>query len=226
MHAAATDPLSLRRARAARMHGLYALTPECDDTQALVAKVSAALEGGATTVQYRSKRAPAGRVAQAQALARLIAARGGLYIVNDDPELAMAVDADGVHIGRDDASIMAARERVGPERLVGVSCYADLGRARDAVAQGADYVAFGSFFVSTVKPHAQRADPALLREARALGVPVVAIGGINADNVQSLIDAGADAVAVISDVFDHAHVDDVRNAADAIARRFASRHAS
>jgi thiamine-phosphate pyrophosphorylase len=171
-------------------------------------------------VQYRSKRAHAQRVEQAQALARVLAARGGVYIVNDDPELAKAVGADGVHIGRDDASVAAARELLGPERLVGVSCYGDLARARDAVAQGADYVAFGSFFASDTKPQAPRADPALLMLARTLGVPVVAIGGITAHNVQSLIDAGADAVAVITDVFAHADVDDVRNAAEAIARQF------
>jgi thiamine-phosphate pyrophosphorylase len=154
----------------------------------------------------------------------VLAARGGVYIVNDDPQLARAVGADGVHIGRDDASITAARELLGPERIVGVSCYGDLAAARDAVAQGADYVAFGSFFASSTKPHAPRADPALLREARALGVPLVAIGGIDADNVRSLIDAGADAVAVISDVFDHAQPEDVRNAAQAIARQFHARH--
>jgi thiamine-phosphate pyrophosphorylase len=129
-----------------------------------------------------------------------------------------------VHIGHEDASIAAARELLGPERLVGVSCYGDLARAREAVAQGADYVAFGSFFPSATKPHAQRADPALLRDARMLGVPLVAIGGIGAHNVGSLIDAGADAVAVISDVFDRVQPEDVRNAAEAIARQFRPRN--
>jgi thiamine-phosphate pyrophosphorylase len=222
MHAAVTDPAALRRARARRIRGLYALTPECDDTQALVSMVAAALEGGACAVQYRSKRAEAGRAQQAQALARVLAARGGVYIVNDDPALARAVGADGVHIGRDDPSIAAARELLGPERLIGVSCYGDLARARDAIAHGADYVAFGSFFGSSTKPQAQRADASLLVQARTLGVPVVAIGGITAQNVRSLIDAGADAVAVISDVFAHGDVDDVRTAAEAIARQFES----
>lgn len=220
MHVAAPDAAGLRRARARRIRGLYALTPECDDTQALVTMVAAALEGGASSVQYRSKRPPARRIEQARSLARVLAARGGVYIVNDDPALARTVGADGVHIGRGDASIIAARELLGPERLVGVSCYGDLARARHAVAQGADYIAFGSFFASSTKPDAQRADPALLGEACTLGVPVVAIGGITAQNVRSLIDAGADAVAVISDVFGHAEPGDVRNAAEAIARQF------
>ena len=219
------DPISaadLRRARARRLQGLYAITPQTMDTHALVAKVAAALDGGAAAVQYRSKDLdPATREAQARALARVLAARGGVYIVNDDPVLAKAVGADGVHIGADDASIDAARELLGPERLVGVSCYDDLGRAERAVAQGADYIAFGSFFASPTKPHARRADLALLSRARLLGVPVVAIGGITAQNARALVDAGADAVAVISDVFDHPDGEDVRSAADALARCFA-----
>src|SRR5262249_17586188 len=159
----------------------------------------AALEGGAAVVQYRHKRAlDSLRRTQAAALARVHAARGALYIVNDDPALAAAVGADGVHLGEDDASIAAARELVGPDGLVGVSCYGDFERARRAVALGADYVAFGSFFPSSTKPAARRADVALLRRGRELGVPVVAIGGIDASNARDLIDAGADAVAVIT----------------------------
>jgi thiamine-phosphate pyrophosphorylase len=220
MPAALTDG-ALRRARAHRLRGLYALTPETPHTEALVARIVAALEGGATAVQYRSKDADERlRLEQASALARVLAARGGVYIVNDDAELAKAVGADGVHIGADDGSIAAAREILGPERLIGASCYDDFARAERAVAEGADYIAFGSFFASSTKPQARRADPRLLTRARALGVPVIAIGGITADNARTLIDAGADAVAVISDLFGHADCDDVRNAADALARCF------
>jgi thiamine-phosphate pyrophosphorylase len=219
------DPISapeLRRARARRLHGVYVVTPPTRDTHALVAKVAAALDGGAAAVQYRCKDLDAPlREAQARALARVLAGRGGVYIVNDDPLLAKAVGADGVHIGADDASLEAARELLGPERLIGVSCYDDFARAEQAVARGADYVAFGSFFASPTKPHARRADLSLLSRARTLGVPVVAIGGITAQNARMLVDAGADAVAVISDVFDHADGEDVRVAADALARCFA-----
>jgi thiamine-phosphate pyrophosphorylase len=112
------------------------------------------------------------------------------------------VGADGVHIGEDDGDIAAARWRLGPDRILGVSCYDDFARAETAVAAGADYVAFGSFFASTVKPAARRADVRLLERARSLGVPVVAIGGITSENASELFAAGADAVAVISDVFD------------------------
>ena len=224
MSAAVTDTMLCRRSRAQRLRGLYALTPGLDDTTLLLAKVAAALEGGATAVQYRNKDAAASlRQAQALALARLHAARGALYLVNDDPALAASVGADGVHLGEDDASIMSARELLGPDRIIGVSCYNDFERARAAVEAGADYVAFGSFFPSATKPAACRADLGLLQQARSLGVPVVAIGCIDADNARTLIDAGADAVAVISSVFMHDDSADVKAAAEAIVAAMTTR---
>ncbi|HEY3180685.1 MAG TPA: thiamine phosphate synthase [Casimicrobiaceae bacterium] len=220
MSAAVTDSALRRRSRAQRLRGLYAVTPALDDTTLLLAKVAAALEGGATAVQYRCKDATESlRQMQALALARLHAARGALLIVNDDPALAANVGADGVHLGEDDASIMSARELLGPDRIIGVSCYNDFDRARAAVDAGADYVAFGSFFPSSTKPSARRADLELLRRARSLDVPVVAIGGIDADNARTLIDAGADAVAVITAVFLHDDPADVRAAAKSIVAR-------
>jgi thiamine-phosphate pyrophosphorylase len=191
-----------RRALARRLSGLYAITPDLADTADLVARVEAALAGGAGAIQYRNKAADAVlRRTQAGAVARACAARGSLCIVNDDAALAAALAADGVHIGVDDGDIALARSLVGQDRLVGVSCYNDFARARAAVDVGADYVAFGSFFPSTVKPGARRADVSLLRAARSLGVPIVAIGGIDAENARELFEAGADAVAVITAVF-------------------------
>jgi thiamine-phosphate pyrophosphorylase len=214
MPGARTDIPVLRRARACRIAGLYAITPDLADTEALATRVSAALAGGASAVQYRNKSAGAAlRREQAWALARVHARQGGLFIVNDHPALAAEVGADGVHVGQDDGSIETARAIVGPDRIVGVSCYDDLARAEAAVDQGADYVAFGSFFPSTVKPAARSARLELLERARTLGVPVVAIGGITAQNAPDLVRAGADAVAVISAVF---AADDVEGA----ARRF------
>ena len=205
-------------ARAAGIAGLYAVTPDVADTALLVRKVAAAIRGGAAVVQYRNKAADAPlRLEQARALARLPAMRDALLIVNDDAAVAAAVGADGVHLGEDDAAIDAARAFVGPERLIGVSCYDDAARARTAVAAGADYIAFGSFFASTTKPAARRADRALLREAKTLGVPVVAIGGITGANARTLFDAGADAVAVIADVFAHDSDERIARAAAAIA---------
>jgi thiamine-phosphate pyrophosphorylase len=203
---------------------LYALTPDLDDTALLLGKVAAALEGGATAIQYRNKHAAAWlRQTQALALARLHAARGALFIVNDDPALAASVDADGVHIGEDDGSIVSARELLGPDRIIGVSCYNDFDRARAAVEAGADYVAFGSFFPSSTKPAARHADLSVLQRARSLGVPVVAIGGIDARNARLLIDAGADAVAVINAVFMHDDSADVKAAAEAIVATMTTR---
>ena len=204
-------------ARAAGIAGLYAVTPDVADTALLVRKVDAAIRGGAAVVQYRNKTADAAlRLEQARALARLPAMRDALLIVNDDAAVAAAVGADGVHLGEDDGAIGAARAIVGPHRLIGVSCYGDFARAQAAVAAGADYVAFGSFFASTTKPAARRADCALLVDAKALGVPVVAIGGITAANARALFDAGADAVAVIADVFAHDSDEAIVRAAAAI----------
>ena len=219
MQATATDVAGIRRrARAARLFGLYAVTPDVADTASLVAAVGAAIAGGAAAVQYRNKTAEPGvRRTQAAALARVHATRGALYIVNDDAALAAEMDADGVHIGSDDGDIAAARAIVGPDRIIGVSCYDDYARAEAAVASGADYVAFGSFHASAVKPDARRADFALLERARALPVPVVAIGGIDVANAPALRVAGADAVAVISALFG---APDIESAARAFARIF------
>ena len=218
MPAARTEASARCRARALRLAGLYAVTPDLASTDDLAARVAAALAGGAAAIQYRNKTADAAlKRTQALALARVQALRGGLFIVNDDAALAVDAGADGVHIGADDGDIAAARDIVGPDRMVGVSCYGDLALARAAVAAGADYVAFGSFFPSTVKPLARRAEISLLGPARALGVPIVAIGGITATNARELIRAGASAVAVITAVFDGP---DVEAAARAIAHAF------
>ena len=222
MPTAGTDAAILgRAARARRLAGLYAVTPDLDDTALLVARVEAALAGGASAIQYRNKTADAAlKRGQAAALARVPAMRGALFIVNDDVALAAAVGADGVHLGEDDGGIAAARAILGPDRIIGVSCYDDFARAEAAAAAGADYVAFGSFYASGVKPGARRADFALLGRAASLGVPVVAIGGITAANARELKQAGADAVAVISAVFGAGEPADVEHAARAIAAVF------
>ena len=185
--------------------GLYALTPDLADTEALLARTDRALSGGASAIQYRNKDASAElRLQQATSLRALCSARGAIFIVNDDVELARAVGADGVHLGRDDASVAAARARLGPAAIVGVSCYDELARAEAAIAAGSDYIAFGSFYPSRVKPNAVRPSLRLITEAKARWpeISIVAIGGINAANATPLIAAGADAVAVISALYD------------------------
>jgi thiamine-phosphate pyrophosphorylase len=189
--------------------GVYAVTPDSNDTDRLVQRVEQCLLGGVRLLQYRNKTGSASmRAEQATLLAALCRRHGVVYIVNDDVELAERVDADGVHIGRDDAMIESARSRLGPKRLIGASCYNELARAYSAVEAGADYVAFGSMFPSLVKPNAVRASLQLLTEAmRTLRVPVVAIGGISAANAAKVIAAGADAVAVIGGLFEQTSIE-------------------
>lgn len=192
-----------------RLRGLYAITPED------LARVEDALASGALcALQFRDKSRGAARLERAQRLARLCRRHGVAFIVNDDIELARAVHADGAHLGRDDGDLAAARARL-PGRILGASCYDRPDLAERAVAQGADYVAFGSVFASPTKPHAVHAPLALF--ARDYGVPKVAIGGITLANAPQVLAAGADAVAVISDLFD---APDVAERARAYGRLF------
>ena len=182
--------------------GLYLVTPDEPDSARLRARVAPLLPF-ATWLQYRNKAATATlRTEQAAMLQALCAARGVPLVVNDDPRLAASVGAAGVHLGEDDGAIATARALLGERALVGVSCYDDPRRARDAAALGANYVAFGALFASATKPEARRATPAMLRDASALGLPVVAIGGITAENAGEAIASGADLRAVIGGVVD------------------------
>jgi len=182
------------------MRGLYAITPDLADTEALARKVEQALKAGVAMLQYRNKMLSKDqRLLQAKELAPLARGYGVPFIVNDDAEIALAVGANGAHLGRDDGDLAAARSKL-PGRILGASCYADLEKARGAVRAGADYVAFGSVFPSPTKPGAVRAPLSLF--ANDLGVPLCAIGGITLENAPALIAAGASLLAVISDLFD------------------------
>ena len=208
----------MRSEARAGLRGLYAITPESADTASLVARVEQCLEGGAALVQYRAKAAAPGiALDQARRISALCRSFGAPFIVNDSIDLAIAAHAQGVHLGRDDASVLAARKAF-PEGIIGVSCYANPALARAAAQQGADYVGIGSMFASPSKPRAVRAATTDLSEARrASGLPVVAIGGITLDNAHEVLEAGADMLAVISALFDAA---DVRAAARAFSDRF------
>ena len=182
--------------------GLYLITPDDPDTEALCARVHALLPYAAC-LQYRNKRADAAlRHAQAALLAEASRAAGVPFIVNDDAHLAAQVHADGVHLGEHDGTVATARGILGERAIVGVSCYDDLHRAEAAAAAGADYIAFGAFFPSITKPNARRATLDLLRAAATLDIPRVAIGGITPDNARPLVDAGADLIAIVGGVFD------------------------
>jgi len=182
---------------AAKLRGLYAITPEGPD---LLEKVRHALEGGIALLQYRRK--TEGSREEAQALLALARRHGVPFIVNDDVELALAIGADGVHLGRDDGDLAGARRRM-KDKLLGASCYDRPELAQAAIAAGADYVAFGSVFASPTKPGAVRAPLSLFKDTR---IPRCAIGGITLDNAPQVIAAGADMVAVISDLFDAADI--------------------
>lgn len=190
-----------------RLHGLYAITQDDLLLPRLSALVRAALEGGASLVQYRNKAASRPlRRAQAADLLRICRAAGARLIINDDVWLAVEIGADGAHISRDDApggSFKAAREALGPKRILGVSCHNDMTCAEEAAAAGADYLAFGRVFASSTKPHAAHAPLELLIEAkRRFNLPIVAIGGITLGNAPGVLTTGVDLLAVASDLFD------------------------
>lgn len=185
--------------------GLYVITDSrlLPDDRALSRAVSEAIKGGACAVQFRDKSEDhQRRDRQARALLAVCRSARVPLLINDDVSLAMRIGADGVHIGADDAAPSVARQMMGADAIIGVSCYSSLALAQQAVDSGADYVAFGSFFASITKPEAATAPASLLAQARPrLSCPVVAIGGITADNGSSLIAAGADVLAVVSAVF-------------------------
>lgn len=196
MNQAANRPTS-------HIRGLYAITPDWRDTVKLVLAAKAALEGGARVLQYRNKvAAKSQRLEHAIALAALCEKFGVTFIVNDHIDLALEVDADGVHLGGDDGDLAAARKKLGPKKLLGASCYNRLELAQAAKEAGADHIAFGSIYASVSKPAAVRAPLELFAQAKSLGLPMVAIGGITVDNAKAVVDAGADALAVITDIFD------------------------
>ncbi len=186
------------------LRGLYAITPDGLGEADLIARAQAALRGGARILQYRDKTNPVSRQTNVSRELRALCRRfGALFIINDNLPLTLAVDADGVHLGSDDGDLAAARRQLGPDKILGASCYANFDRARASGLAGADYVAFGAVFASPTKPHAVRADLSLFgRCRRELQLPACAIGGITLDNASSVIAAGADMLAVITDLFD------------------------
>ena len=187
-----------------KLAGLHAITPDEPRTEILLRKTDQALRGGATVVQYRNKTADAAlRKEQGRALAALCTKAGAIFIVNDDVALALELGADGAHLGATDGDLAEARRRLGNGRLLGASCYNCVELAEAAAQAGVDYVAFGSVFVSATKPAAVHAPLGIFAEARRrLALPLVAIGGITLQNAPQVFAAGADAVAVITALFD------------------------
>lgn len=186
--------------------GLYAITPDLNDTEQLCRMVEESIIGGVRVLQYRNKQADSVlRITQSRALLAICKSYKVPLIINDDVKLCLAIDADGVHIGSSDGDIAATKNRIG-DKILGASCYNQLELAQSAQAAGADYIAFGACFSSSTKPNAVKADLSLFKQASNLGVPAVAIGGITLENASEVMDAGANAVAVISALYGAADI--------------------
>ena len=200
--------------------GLYAITPDLADTELLCQMVEASILGGARVVQYRNKVADQKlRIKQSLALLEVCRKHEIPFIINDHVELCLSIDADGVHIGGDDGDIAAIKNMIGEDKILGVSCYGEFARAEAAEKAGADYVAFGACFPSSTKPNAPRAELELFTQAKKLNLPSVAIGGITLENAASVVEAGADAIAVIGELFKQEH-DKIRSTAQQFSSIF------
>ena len=202
------------------MKGLYIVTPDWDDTAKLVDATEKALKGGAQIVQYRHKTAGAEqRLEQAKALQAVCRKYGRTFIINDYVDLAIELDADGIHVGGTDAPIAKVRAAVGPDKIVGASCYGSLTLARMAVDAGASYVAFGGFFPSRVKKYPVTTPLTIVSDWKKENdkMPVCVIGGMTAENAAPLAELGADMVAAVSGVY---FADDPEVAAQAYVALF------
>jgi thiamine-phosphate pyrophosphorylase len=199
--------------------GLYAITPDETNTDVLLGKVEAALQGGVSVLQYRNKLASHKlQTQQARAILPICRQYRVPFIINDSVKLCMKLDADGVHIGADDGNIAEVRARMGLDKIIGASCYNRFDLALQAQHSGADYVAFGACFASSTKPTAPVASLDLFKQAQAqLNIPAVAIGGITLENASLAIEAGASLIAVINAIF---NASDVKFAAQQFSQLF------
>ncbi len=199
--------------------GLYAITPDLADTDELLEKVEAALQGGISMLQYRNKAANHNlQTQQARTLLLLCRQYKVPLIINDSVNICLLLDADGVHIGADDGNLADVRAKLGKDKILGASCYNRLDLAQSAQQIGANYVAFGACFASLTKPNAPVAALSLLTRAKTeLNIPVVAIGGITLKNAAQVITAGASAIAVINAIFD---TNDVKLASQQFSKLF------
>ncbi len=209
----------MKKSLSSSIKGTYAVTPDIADTDLLIKKVEAALAGGVNVLQYRNKQANHKlQTQQARALLPLCRQYNVPLIINDSVKLCLTLDADGVHLGADDGNLAEVRARIGNNKILGASCYNRFDLALSAQNQGADYVAFGACFASKTKPNAPVADLSLFSQARAqLAISTVAIGGINLQNAPQVIEAGADAIAIIQAIF---AADDVKLASQQFSHLF------
>lgn len=186
------------------MKGLYIVTPDWDDTEKLVDVTEKALKGGTMLVQYRHKTAdPELRLEQAKALLAVCKRYNVPFIINDYIDLCLEIDADGVHVGEHDASIAEVRAQVGPDKIVGASCYGEKERVRNAQKSGASYIALGGFYPTRIKkyPVTTELDIVKMMKEEMPDMPSCAIGGITVENAKPLLERGVDMISVISSVY-------------------------
>ena len=211
---------SFTSTHADKLKGLYAITDErlIAETH-FIEKVGSALQGGARVIQYRDKSVNRQkRLKQARALRAICDQYQATLIINDDIELVRAVNADGVHLGKDDSQIIEARQVLGDNCIIGISCYNDIDLAISAEKNTADYVAFGAMFSSPTKPKAVTASLEIISAAKQqLSIPVCVIGGITDNNIHQVIEHGADMTAVISSLFS---ADDIKHHAQKLSQHF------
>lgn len=206
--------------RSQEISGLYAITPDLENTNDLLNKVQQALEGRVQLIQYRNKLAnEILRRKQAKLLLQLCREYGIPLIINDHLDLAIEIDADGLHVGQDDISVTKARNQFGQDKIIGASCYNNLDLAVQAEKEGADYVAFGAFFSSLTKPNTISVTMDLVDQAKKrISLPIVAIGGIKLANARTVIQGGCAAVAVCNDLF---HTENIKATAIQYSQLFA-----
>ena len=185
------------------IRGLYLVTPDWDDTERLLRVTDIALTAGASMVQYRHKTAsPALRAEQGAALLALCRSHSRPLVINDHLDLCRDLDADGVHVGGTDLPVAQARALLGPDKIVGASCYGELKLAETARQAGASYVAFGGFYPSPVKKYTFVTPPELVEVWRdRVSLPMVVIGGMTPANAAPLVARGASMVAAITSVY-------------------------
>jgi len=188
------------------LKGLYVLTDaSLTPKQTILSQIERVLSSGVSVIQYRDKYASDEEAElTCKALQDLCTRYNALFIIDDRLALAKKIGADGLHVGEDDVSFEEARAVLGEEKIIGVSCYGDIQRAKKYEALGADYVAFGSFFPSPTKPHSKVVPLDVLEEAKkALHVPICAIGGINLSNIADIAHYEIAMVSLISAVYEN-----------------------
>ena len=192
------------------INGIYAITPDWEDTRQLIIKTEELLSNKINLLQYRNKKASKQlRMTQAKELQALCHHYQVPFIINDDYELCGILNADGIHLGKDDITIEEVRDRLGNDIIVGISCYNDFERVNEMMTTNCDYIALGACFPTNTKPNAPHASLNFLENVVEISIkPVVAIGGINLDNCVPIINSGVNAIAMINALYSTDKVSD------------------